>query len=32
MYNRCEGIASYQYTEAVTEKYRPKEGENVLER
>jgi len=29
---RCEGTASYQYTEAVTEKYRPKEGENVLER
>jgi len=29
---RCEGTASYQYTEAVAEKYRPKEGENVLER
>ena len=30
--HRCEGTASYQYTEAVAEKYRPKEGENVLER
>jgi len=32
MCHRCEGTASYQYTEAVAEKYRPREGGNVLER
>merc|ERR1712203_951988 len=29
---RCEGTASYQYTEAVAEKYRPIEGERIIER
>ena len=29
---RCEGTASYQYTEAVAEKYRPIEGEKIIER
>ena len=32
LFNRCEGTASYQYTEALDVKYRPREGESVLEK
>ena len=32
LFGRCEGTASYQYTDAVAEKYRPREGEHVLQR